>query len=234
MLYGEKLGRSDSLVFFGATGDLAYKKIFPALHGLVRRGRLNVPIVGVARSEMTDQQLIDRARASIEEYGGGVIPGRTIKGVLPAGVSAPILPASALDVRLDYESVAAAGSALGSASLIVLDDSVGAVDAATRMIEFFRHESCGKCTPCREGCDWLFRILSKIERGDGQMRDIELLLSVSNNILGKTLCAFGDAAATPVLSTIKLFQAEYEAHVREGRCTVPAPWRANTREAVAH
>jgi NADH-quinone oxidoreductase subunit F len=106
--------------------------------------------------------------------------------------------------------------------------------AAENLLHFYKHESCGKCTPCREGCDWLHRLLGKIERGEGQMRDLDLLLSVANNILGKTLCAFGDAAATPVLSTIKQFRAEYEAHIREGRCTVPAPWRATHRALAAH
>jgi NADH-quinone oxidoreductase subunit F len=102
--------------------------------------------------------------------------------------------------------------------------------AAKNLLHFYRHESCGKCTPCREGGDWLLRILDKIDRGDGTMADIDLLLSVADNIAGKTLCAFGDAAATPVLTTIKQFRAEYEAHVREGRCTCPADWRA--REPV--
>ena len=105
--------------------------------------------------------------------------------------------------------------------------------AAENLLHFYKHESCGKCTPCREGGDWLHRILGKIERGEGEMRDLDLLLSISNNILGKTLCAFGDAAATPVLSTIKQFRAEYEAHIREGRCTVPAPWRSGAK-AMAH
>ena len=106
--------------------------------------------------------------------------------------------------------------------------------AAQNLLYFYKHESCGKCTPCREGCDWLFRLLHKIERGEGQPGDLSLLLSVANNINGKTLCAFGDAAATPVLSTIKTFQAEYEAHIREGRCTVPADWRADQAMSVAH
>jgi NADH-quinone oxidoreductase subunit F len=105
--------------------------------------------------------------------------------------------------------------------------------AAENLLHFYKHESCGKCTPCREGCDWLFRMLRKIELGEGQPADLDLLVSVANNILGKTLCAFGDAAATPVLSTIKTFRAEYEAHVREGRCTVPAEWRP-VPLAVAH
>ena len=97
---------------------------------------------------------------------------------------------------------------------------------AMNLLHFYRHESCGKCTPCREGCDWLFKLLARIEAGEGQAKDLDLLFGVSNNIVGKTLCAFGDAAATPVLSTMKLFRDEYEAHVREGRCTLPADWRA--------
>ena len=94
---------------------------------------------------------------------------------------------------------------------------------AMNLLHFYRHESCGKCTPCREGGDWLYRLLQRIERGEGQMKDIDLLFGVANNIVGKTLCAFGDAAATPVLTTLKLFRHEFEAHVREGRCTLPAP-----------
>ena len=98
------------------------------------------------------------------------------------------------------------------------------------LLHFYRHESCGKCTPCREGCDWLYKLLQRLERGEGREKDLDLLFGVSNNIIGKTLCAFGDAAATPVLSTMKLFRARYEAHVREGRCTLPADWR---RKAVS-
>ena len=106
--------------------------------------------------------------------------------------------------------------------------------AAQNLLYFYRHESCGKCTPCREGGDWLYKLLVKIERGDGEMRDLDLLLSVAGNISGKTLCAFGDAAATPVLTTVKTFREEYEAHIREGRCTVPAPWRASHPVLAAH
>jgi len=97
---------------------------------------------------------------------------------------------------------------------------------AMNLLHFYRHESCGKCTPCREGSDWLYKLLQRIERGEGQMKDIDLLFGVSNNIVGKTLCAFGDAAATPVLTTLKWFRNEFEAHIREGRCTLPADWRA--------
>jgi len=102
------------------------------------------------------------------------------------------------------------------------------------LLHFYRHESCGKCTPCREGGDWLYKLLQRVERGEGQMKDLDLLYSVSNNIVGKTLCAFGDAAATPVLTTLNLFRDEFEAHVREGRCTLTAPWRARHAMAAAH
>jgi NADH-quinone oxidoreductase subunit F len=168
------------------------------------------------------------------KFAGGIRNGRQLKAVIPGGSSVPLLLPNQIDIPASFDGIAKAGSLLGSAGIIVMDDTTCMVWAAQNLLHFYKHESCGKCTPCREGCDWLFRILSKIERGEGQLRDIELLLSVSNNIFGKTLCAFGDAAATPVLSTIKLFQAEYEAHVREGRCTVPAPWRATPRVAVAH
>jgi NADH-quinone oxidoreductase subunit F len=170
-----------------------------------------------------------------ERYGGGIRDGRTLKAVIPGGSSVPILLPDQLDIPASFDGVAAAGSLLGSAGIIVMDDSTCMVWAAENLLHFYKHESCGKCTPCREGGDWLHRILGKIERGEGQMKDLDLLLSIANNILGKTLCAFGDAAATPVLTTVKLFREEYEAHVREGRCTVPAPWRAAARaHAGAH
>jgi NADH-quinone oxidoreductase subunit F len=160
------------------------------------------------------------------KFAGGIRDGHVLKAVIPGGSSVPLLLPNQIDVPASFDGIARAGSLLGSAGVIVMDETTCMVWAAQNLLHFYKHESCGKCTPCREGCDWLFRILTKIENGEGQKRDIDLLLSVGNNIMGKTLCAFGDAAATPVLSTIKLFQAEYEAHIREGRCTLPAPWRA--------
>jgi NADH-quinone oxidoreductase subunit F len=115
----------------------------------------------------------------------------------------------------------------------VLDDTTCMVWLAENLLRFYRHESCGKCTPCREGTEWLLNILEKIERGDGEMKDLALVENVANLMAGKTLCAFGDAAATPALTTLKLFRPEYEAHVRDGRCTVPAPWRRRSA-APAH
>jgi NADH-quinone oxidoreductase subunit F len=162
-------------------------------------------------------------RELIEGYGGGTIGGRAIKGVLTAGVSAPILTADKLDTKLDYDSIQAAGSMLGSASLIVLDEDTCVVRAAALMLEFFRHESCGKCTPCREGTSWLFKVLSRIEAGGGVPGDLDLLLSVSSEISGKVLCALGDFATSPVVATVKQYTAEYEAHINGGRCPFE-PW----------
>ena len=115
-----------------------------------------------------------------------------------------------------------------------MDDTVCMVWLAMNLLHFYRHESCGKCTPCREGGDWLYKLLQRVERGEGRMKDIDLLFGVANNIVGKTLCAFGDAAATPVLTTLNLFRHEFEAHVREGRCTLPAAWRAKQPVLAAH
>ena len=169
-----------------------------------------------------------------EQFGGGIRDGRALKCVIPGGSSVPVLLPDQLDIPASFDGVASAGSLLGSAGIIVMDETTCMVWAAENLLHFYRHESCGKCTPCREGGAWLHNILGKIERGEGQMRDLDLLLSIANNITGKTLCAFGDAAATPVLTTVKTFRAEYEAHVREGRCTVPAPWRAASRTVAAH
>jgi NADH-quinone oxidoreductase subunit F len=161
-----------------------------------------------------------------DQYCQGIRDGHTLKAVIPGGSSVPILLPDQLDVQASFDGVAKAGSLLGSAGAIVLDDTTCMVWLAENLLHFYKHESCGKCTPCREGTDWLFKLLHKIEKGEGQMRDIDLLSSVANNVGGKTLCAFGDAAVTPVLTTIKHFRHEYEAHVREGRCTLPADWRA--------
>jgi NADH-quinone oxidoreductase subunit F len=169
------------------------------------------------------------------EFAGGIRGGHQLKAVIPGGSSVPILLPNQIDIPASFDGIAKAGSMLGSAGIIVMDETTCMVWAAENLLYFYRHESCGKCTPCREGCDWLFKLLGKVERGEGQMRDLDLLLSVANNIMGKTLCAFGDAAATPVLSAIAQFREEFEAHVREGRCTLPAPWRAETRPlAAAH
>ena len=169
-----------------------------------------------------------------KKFAGGIKDGRALKAVIPGGSSVPVLLPNQLDIPASYDGIAKAGSMLGSAGMIVMDDTTCMVWAAENLLYFYKHESCGKCTPCREGGSWLHRLLGKIERGEGQMRDLDLLLSVAGNIAGKTLCAFGDAEATPVTSMIAQFRGEFEAHIKEGRCTVPAPWRAHGRAMAAH
>ena len=164
-------------------------------------------------------------RELIYDYAGGMRGDRPLKAIIPGGSSVPLMLPDQLDTPASFDAIQKAGSLLGSAGLIVLDDTVCMVWLAMNLLHFYRHESCGKCTPCREGADWLYKLLQRLERGEGRDKDLDLLFGVANNIVGKTLCAFGDAAATPVLSTMKLFKHEYEAHVREGRCTLPADWR---------
>jgi NADH-quinone oxidoreductase subunit F len=173
-------------------------------------------------------------RELIYEHAGGMKDDRPLKAIIPGGSSVPLLLPDQLDTPASFDDVQKAGSLLGSAGLIVLDDTVCMVWLAMNLLHFYRHESCGKCTPCREGGDWLYKLLQRVERGEGREKDLDLLFGVSSNIVGKTLCAFGDAAATPVLTTMKLFRAEYEAHVREGRCTLPAEWRSSLPLAAAH
>ena len=185
-------------------------KIF-CLSGRVNRpGNYELPLGAVTVREL------------IDDYGLGVIDGKAVKGVLTAGVSAPILTREKLDTKLDYDAVQAAGSMLGSASLIVLDEDTCIVRAAALMQEFFRHESCGKCTPCREGTSWLHKVLQRIEEGRGVPGDLDLLLSLSGEISGKVLCALGDFATSPVTATVKQYRDEYVAHIEGGRCPHPA------------
>jgi NADH-quinone oxidoreductase subunit F len=189
-------------------------------------GHVRKPGVFEASMNVTLRELIDG-------YAGGVREGRTLKAVIPGGSSVPILMPHQLDTQASFDAIQKAGSLLGSAAIVVLDDTTCMVWLAENLLHFYRHESCGKCTPCREGTDWLYKILRRIERGEGQTRDLDMLASISNNIAGKTLCAFGDAAVTPVLTTLKHFRHEYEAHIKEGRCTLPADWRAR-QPVVAH
>ncbi len=188
----------------------------------------------VARPGVYEATMKTTLRELIDDYAGGVREGRTLKAVIPGGSSVPMLLPHQLDIQASFDGIAKAGSLLGSAAIIVLDDSTCMVWLALNLLHFYRHESCGKCTPCREGTDWLFKILGKIERGDGELKDIALLENVAGLITGKTLCAFGDAAATPVLTTLQNFKDEYMAHVKEGRCPLVAPWRAQAVPAAAH
>jgi len=154
------------------------------------------------------------------EYCGGMRDGLKVKAVIPGGSSVPMMPASQLDTPLDYESLNAVGTFLGSGGVIVIDDQTCVVDALWNMIRFYRHESCGKCTPCREGTYWMGEILERIEKGEGRETDIDLLADVADNILGKSFCALGDAAAMPVQGALKHFREEFEYHVKHRCCRV--------------
>ncbi|HKX42725.1 MAG TPA: NADH-quinone oxidoreductase subunit NuoF [Burkholderiaceae bacterium] len=156
------------------------------------------------------------------ELAGGVRKGRTLKAVIPGGSSAPVLTAATMmDCTMDYDAIAKAGSMLGSGAVIVMDDTRCMVKSLLRLSYFYMHESCGQCTPCREGTGWLFRMVERIENGQGRMEDIDLLNSVADNIQGRTICALGDAAAMPVRAMIKNFRDEFVHHVEHKHCLVP-------------
>jgi NADH-quinone oxidoreductase subunit F len=147
------------------------------------------------------------------EFGQGVRGGKKVKAILTAGASAPMLTEQHLDTKLDYEAIAAAGSILGSASIIVLDEDTDIPWATEKMLEFFKHESCGKCTPCREGTYWLLTLLKRINAHDATSADIEMLNTVAGQMLGRTLCPLGDFATSPITGSLKWFKSEYEAKV---------------------
>jgi NADH-quinone oxidoreductase subunit F len=154
-------------------------------------------------------------RELLMELGGGTPSGRPIKGVLPGGSSMPVLTGDELDVQFDLESVAKAGSSLGSGAIMVFDDSVSAVDVALNVSEFYSHESCGQCTPCREGSDWVRLMLASVERGTGKVEDLDLLLDVVDKIEGTTICALAEAFCWPLRSFVKKYRAEFEAHIAQ-------------------
>ena len=154
---------------------------------------------------------------------GGVREGRTLKAVIPGGSSMPVLPGDVmLATDMDYDSIAKAGSMLGSGAVIVMDDTRCMVKSLLRLSYFYYEESCGQCTPCREGTGWLWRVVDRIERGKGRNEDLDLLNSVADNIAGRTICALGDAAALPVKSFVKHFRDEFQHHIDHKRCLVPA------------
>jgi NADH-quinone oxidoreductase subunit F len=155
------------------------------------------------------------------ELAGGMKPGRSLKAVIPGGSSAPVLNAEeSMKVNMDYESLAEAGSMLGSGAVIVMDDSNCMVDMLGVILHFYHHESCGQCTPCREGTGWLNKIVHSILKGDGRLQDIDLITKVSEHMMGRTICALSDAAAMPAISFVQKFREEFEFYVREGRSKV--------------
>jgi NADH-quinone oxidoreductase subunit F len=154
----------------------------------------------------------------ILDLAGGVRPGHKLKFWTPGGSSTPLFTDAHLDVPLDYEGVAAAGSMLGTKALQIFDETTCVVRAVLRWTEFYKHESCGKCTPCREGTWWLVQILRDLEEGKGTEADLAKLLDLCDNIMGRSFCALGDGATSPITSSIKYFRDEYIAHVTNGSC----------------
>jgi NADH-quinone oxidoreductase subunit F len=158
------------------------------------------------------------ARELIYDIGGGIPGGRALKAWTPGGSSTPMLTAEHLDTPMDFEGVSAAGSLLGTAAVMVMDDSVCMVKTVLRLTEFYAHESCGKCTPCREGTYWMVQVLERLENGTGTEADLQVLLDTCDNIFGRSFCALGDGATSPVVSSIQYFRDEYVAHIEQAGC----------------
>ncbi len=155
------------------------------------------------------------------EMAGGVRNGHKLKAVIPGGSSVPVVPGEIMmDLTMDYDSIAKAGSFLGAGSVIVMDETVCMVKALERLSYFYFEESCGQCTPCREGTGWLYRVIHRIENGQGRPEDLDLLASVTQNISGRTICALGDAAAMPVQGMLKHYRNEFEYHIEHKKCMV--------------
>jgi NADH-quinone oxidoreductase subunit F len=178
--------------------------IFSLSGHVTRPGQYEAPL------GITLRQLLDLA--------GGVRDGHELKFWTPGGSSTPLFTAEHLDVPLDFESVGAAGSMLGTRALQIFDETTCVVRAVLRWTEFYKHESCGKCTPCREGTWWLAQVLARLEQGNGEPADLDLLLDQCDNILGRAFCALGDGATSPITSSIKYFKDEYLSHLEQGGC----------------
>ena len=172
--------------------------------------------------------------AQLLEMAGGMRGGKKLKGVIPGGSSMPVVTGEVMMATdMDYDSIAKAGSMLGSGAVIVMDEDTCMVQAAQRLAYFYFEESCGQCTPCREGTGWLYRIIHRIEHGEGRHEDLDLLLNLADNIQGRTICALGDAAAMPVRAFVKTFREEFEYHIDRKCCLVgPCAARPLEREAA--
>jgi len=172
--------------------------------------------------------------AQLLEMAGGMRGGRRLKACIPGGSSMPVLPGEVmLRTDMDYDSIAKAGSMLGSGAVIIMDETRCMVRCLERLSYFYFEESCGQCTPCREGTGWLYRMVHRIETGRGRPEDLDQLTRVADNIAGRTICALGDAAALPVKSFIQHFRAEFEHHIEHKRCLVDAPARAARERETA-
>ncbi len=160
--------------------------------------------------------------STLLEMAGGMRGGRKLKACIPGGSSSPVLPGDVMmDCTMDYDSISKAGSMLGSGAVIVMDESTCMVKALDRLSFFYYEESCGQCTPCREGTNWLYKVVHRIENGLGRPEDLDLLGSITSNIMGRTICALGDAASMPVQSYIKHFRDEFANHIEHKKCLVP-------------
>ena len=190
----------------------------------------------VARPGNYEAPMGTPARVIIDDLAGGVPDGKRIKAWTPGGSSTPFLTEHHLDTPMDFESISAAGSLLGTGAVIVLDETDCVVDAALRFTQFYAHESCGKCTPCREGTWWLTKILHRMENGGGRLDDLTVLQDIGDNMLFKNFCALGDGAVSPIHSSLKYFREEYVEHVKQGGCPLeerPPVAAAEPREAGA-
>jgi len=158
----------------------------------------------------------------INDHCGGVKDGKEIKMVIPGGSSMPPLNREeALTIKMDNESLKAIGSYIGTAGVIVMSEGTDVVDVIRRITKFYYHESCGQCTPCREGCGWMLKVLNRIMDGTGRMSDLDLLISVAENIEGNTICALGDAAAWPVKWAVRKFRKDFEAKITDKTIVLP-------------
>lgn len=190
------------------TEKSAGTKLFSVSGNVVKPGNYEVPL-GYPLMDLINNEC------------GGLKPGRKLKAVIPGGSSAPVLTAQeCLDATMDYECLAQKGSMLGSGAVIIMDDSNCMVDSLSVLMHFYHHESCGQCTPCREGTGWLNKIVHSIAKGEGRLQDIDLILKVAENMKGRTICALSDAAALPAISFVSKFRDEFEFYVREGRSKV--------------
>jgi len=159
--------------------------------------------------------------AELLEMAGGMLEGRKLKAVIPGGSSTPVLPGDVMmDLTMDYDSIAKAGSMLGAGSVIIMDETTCMVKSLARISHFYYEESCGQCTPCREGTGWLSRVVNRIENGEGRQEDLDLLDDVASRVMGKTICALGDAAAMPVRGFLKHFRDEFQYHIDHKKCMV--------------
>jgi NADH-quinone oxidoreductase subunit F len=172
----------------------------------------------VVRGGNYELELGTTLRELIYDLGGGIPQGRELKAIIPGGSSMPVLTADQVDTKLDFDSMVEAGTMLGSGGVIVMDDRCCMVQLGIRVAQFYEHESCGKCTPCREGTRWMVALLRKIEAGEASQGELDLLLDVCDRVLGNCLCPLGDAAAMPVASYVAKFRDEYQRHLDEGGC----------------